>query len=136
MPIYCYNIFGKEPSIAEPYNHPGFQEPLFQVMPMRPSSSNAVRAAQGEAINQNSFTIAYLEWQYLKADKRRNLQQINDLQCAACSPWPHTLHIDANMKIYVWNRQRQPRRKSYHNGVLFQDSDECRDHMQDIERYA
>lgn len=66
-------------------------------------------------------------------DKRREIQQINDLQCAACSPRPHTLHIDANMKLYVWDRQRQPWREPYHSGVLFQDSDECQQHMQDID---
>ena len=89
--------------------------------------------AQGEAVNQTSFTAAYLEWSYSEADKRREIQQINDLQCAACSPRPHTLHVDANMKLYVWNRQRQAWREPYHSGVLFQDSNECQQHMQDID---
>lgn len=96
--------------------------------------SNPVHApAQGDAINQTTFTGAYLEWSYLEVDKRRELQQIQDLQCAACWPRPHTLHIDANMKLYVWDRQRQAWREPSHSGVLFQDSAECQEHMRDID---
>ena len=64
---------------------------------------------------------------------RLRLQGINDLECAACYPGPHTLHIDANMKLYVWDRQRQAWRSPYHAGLLFQSTEECQQHMRDID---
>ena len=66
-----------------------------------------VMPAQGQSINQDTFTDCCLEWRYKEVDMRLRLQGIDDLECAACYSAPHTLHIDANMKLYVWDWQRQ-----------------------------
>lgn len=70
----------------------------------------------------------------MQHDIRDCIQLNADLQCAACSPTPHSLHIDANMKLFVYDRHREPWREAYHAGQLFLPSGDCVQHMQDIDR--
>ncbi len=91
---------------------------------------------QGQSINQDTFSDCYLEWRYKEGDLRLRVQGINDLDCPACFPAPHTLHIDANMKLYVWDLHRQLWREEYHAGLLFQSMEECQQHMREIDAAA
>ena len=88
---------------------------------------------QVEAIQQPSFMPAFLEWQHMQQDKRFVMQGLNDFVCPACYPAPHSLHVDANMKAFVWDHSRQPWRAAYHTGLLFQDSSEAVEHMTTVD---
>lgn len=70
----------------------------------------------------------------MHADKRLQLLGLRDLACAACHPHPHSLHVDANMKVYVWDRHRQTWRAPYFDGLLFQPSADMQDHMDTLDR--
>ena len=56
--------------------------------------------------------------QFRDFEKRRNVQYINDFECPACYPHPHSLHVDSNMKLYVWDRHKELWRTSYYDGAF------------------
>lgn len=87
---------------------------------------------QEEEINQSGFTASFTEWQYMQHDRRNFIQCINELTCAACQPAPHSLHIDANMKLFVYARNREPWRERYHS-ELFLPSELVVQHIKDID---
>lgn len=84
---------------------------------------------QGEPINASAFSASYIEWRYCQHDVRSGIQCVDELVCAACQPAPHSVHVDANMKLFVYGRGREPWRLPYHAGLLFLCSAEGVEHM-------
>ena len=89
---------------------------------------------QEQAINATTFTQCCMEWRYMQLDTRLRLLGLKNMACAACQPHPHSVHIDANMKLYVWDRRRQPWRQSYLAGLLFQRSTAMKEHMDTVDQ--
>jgi hypothetical protein len=44
---------------------------------------------------------------------RLGVQQLDDLTCPACSEGGAAYHIDSNMKLFVWSRNREPWRERH-----------------------
>jgi hypothetical protein len=88
---------------------------------------------QGEELNASGFMASFTEWRYMQHDKRLHIQRIDELKCAACQPAPHSLHIDANMKLFVYDRKCEPWREAYHAERLFLSSELVVQHIKDID---
>ena len=84
-------------------------------------------------MNATGFTTSFQEWQYMEHDKRLSIQCIDELACAACQPIPHSLHIDANMKLFVYDRKREPWREAYLADRLFLSSELVVQHINDLD---
>ena len=84
---------------------------------------------QGEPINASAFTASYIEWRYCQHDVCSGIQCMDELDCAACQPVPHSVLVDANMKVFVYGRGRVPWQLPYHAGLLFLCSAEGVEHM-------
>ena len=80
-------------------------------------------ALQGRNMNREAFKRAFLEYSRFQADSRLYLQQINDLECPACSEGLTAVHVDANMKLFTWDRKRELWRKPYHQQFFVPDED-------------
>lgn len=53
---------------------------------------------------------------------------INSLECAGCYPNPHSIHIDANMKMYTWKTNAEPHREPY-TDIFISRSSESQGHL-------
>lgn len=82
-------------------------------------------------INPTAFRTAYEDWKRCKTDLRLYLGLINDLACPACSDGLEAVHIDANMKLFTWQRQRETWR-SPHYTELFVPDDSVQDMLKSI----
>jgi len=82
-------------------------------------------------INPTAFRTAYEEWKRCRTDLRLYLGLINDLACPACSDGLEAVHIDANMKLFTWQRQRETWR-SPHYTELFAADDSMQDMLKSI----
>jgi hypothetical protein len=59
------------------------------------------------AINPAAFGRASHEFKACQVDMRLHLQLLNDLVCPACSEGLAAVHIDANLKNFTWDRNRE-----------------------------
>lgn len=76
-------------------------------------------------INVAAFRRAHREYKACQLDMRMQIMMINDLLCPACSEGYAGVHIDANMKLFIFKRNpprehwRQP-----HYTEFFADDEE------------
>lgn len=91
----------------------------------KPSVSLSV--FQVRDINPTAFRTAYEAWKRCKTDLRLYLGLINDLACPACSDGLEAVHVDANMKLFIWQRQREAWRSPHYTEMFIPD-----DTMQDM----
>ena len=75
------------------------------------------------AINTNAFRRAADEFSNCQLDLRQGVQLLNDLECPACSGGSCAYHVDGNMKLFVWQRQREPWRAA-HSQLFFAKDDD------------
>ena len=66
------------------------------------------------SINPAAFSRASHEFKACQLDMRLHLQSLNDLVCPACSDGLAAVHVDGNMKLYNWDRDREPWRKPHY----------------------
>ena len=69
-------------------------------------------------IKQQIFQTVFNEYRFREHSKRFTMQHINEFECPACWPHPHSLHVDGNMKLSTWDRNREMFRH-YYNGAFF-----------------
>ena len=69
-------------------------------------------------INPTAFRDAWQEWKFCQADQRLHMGLINDLSCPACSEGLGAVHIDANMKLFTWQRHREKWRLPHYSFFL------------------
>ena len=60
-----------------------------------------------------AFRTAWREWKFCTADQRLLVAGTNDLICPACSDGCAGVHVDANMKLFTWERAREVWRRAY-----------------------
>jgi hypothetical protein len=73
------------------------------------------------AINPAAFSRASHEFKACQLDMRLHLQSLNDLVCPACSDGLAAVHVDGNMKLYNWDRNREPWRKPHYTKFFLQE---------------
>jgi hypothetical protein len=75
------------------------------------------------AINTRAFRRAVDEYSNCRLDMRLGVQQLDDLTCPACSEGGAAYHIDSNMKLFVWDRNREPWREQHFREFFAADAD-------------
>eukprot|EP00775_Hariotina_reticulata_P000077 gene77-biopygen206 len=78
---------------------------------------------QHRAINKEAFRRGYREFKGCQMDLRLGVQLLNDLQCPACSSGSACVHIDSNMKLFVWERARELWRTARYKEFFVSDDD-------------
>lgn len=79
------------------------------------------------------FKTAYSEWKYQGHSERVILMLIEDLECPACTPELHSIHIDANMKLIVWRQHYEGHRVSYYVGTFLHNSVDVMEHLRTVD---
>ena len=83
---------------------------MFFLQPSRPISADAFRHAAEQ-------------YSYCQHDLRLGVQQLNDLECPACSDGDCAYHIDSNVKLFAWQRNREPWREPHFKEFFAADAD-------------
>jgi hypothetical protein len=73
------------------------------------------------AINSAAFGSAFREFKACQMDTRLHLQLLNDLVCPACSESLAAAHVDGNLKLFTWDRNREPWRTPHYPEFFLQD---------------
>lgn len=79
--------------------------------------------AAPEAHQHHCCSQAADEYSSSVQDRRLGLQQLNDLECPACSGGNCAYHVDGNMKVFVWDHGREPHRLPHSDVFLAGDDD-------------
>lgn len=74
-------------------------------------------------IRADAFRQAADQYSYCQQDLRLGVQQLNDLECPACSGGDCAYHIDSNMKLFAWLRDREPWRQPHFKEFFAPDAD-------------
>jgi hypothetical protein len=85
-------------------------------------------------IPEQSFRKAYGEWRSCMFEQRDHYQQIHDIVCPSCEISGGSYHIDANMKLYTWDRDYESWRTSpYYEQNLFWDDAVVQSHIKGLD---
>lgn len=74
-------------------------------------------------ISADAFRQAAEQYSKCRLDLRLGVMQLNDLDCPACSEGGNAYHIDSNMKLFVWDRDRETWRQAHFKEFFAQDAD-------------
>lgn len=91
---------------------------------------------QAPRIDNHMFIQSYLEWLRMENSLRQDCMLVKDLQCPACYPSPHSIHIDANMKLSVWKRSNAANLERTFPNVLLDDSEQVLKFMDALDEAA
>jgi hypothetical protein len=86
-----------------------------------------------QGISTGAFRRAAEEYSSCQLDLRLGVKQINDLDCPACSGGNCAYHVDSNMKLFVWQRNRQPWRTPHFCGEFFAESADVQRTLQAVD---
>ena len=73
-------------------------------------------------ISVQSFRVAHSEYKFCQQDIRLGIQWLNDLSCPACSEGMAGVHVDSNMKLFTWDRNRELWREHHYDEFFEQDA--------------
>jgi hypothetical protein len=74
---------------------------------------------QGTTIDPGSFRHAYNEYRLARRALQHQAMLVRVLECPACGPEPHAVHIDGNHKLFVWDRKQGHYRQATDAEVLY-----------------
>lgn len=83
-------------------------------------------------IQAMAFATAHREWQDLQFCLQRSCH-INELECAACWPKPHSVHIDGNMKLKCMEGNKGNDRTSLYGDALMLSSDLAQVNLRELD---
>ena len=71
---------------------------------------------QAGFIDPQNFIKVYHEWCAADLEIQRQFVHVEPFVCPACHPILHSVHVDANMKLYTWSSEdeKEPWRQSYY----------------------
>jgi hypothetical protein len=76
-----------------------------------------------QGISTGAFRRAAEEYSSCQLDLRLGIKQLNDLDCPACSGGDCAYHIDSNMTLFVWERNRRPWRTPHFREFFAESAD-------------
>jgi hypothetical protein len=85
-------------------------------------------------IHANTFSFVFKEFMYARHEQLWDLMNIQSTHCPACHPHPHSMHVDANMKLYTWDSDDCSWRvEPHYQNVLFTPDTSVSQHIEALD---